>query len=266
MLVADSEVTHVAIAPSSNTDADFIRSVAAVLNKTPYDTRLLLAGEIPRIVAHCENIQMAESTVQRLRQLGLAAIACRDSELRHSSQGFKAQTLEFSEKHVLCRDTGGHEKRIGQDDVFLILEGKTGTLVEVETTKRQSKFSLTRTLMAGGIPIWQKVDQKSTARSVQVEHLVRLYDRKSSTPGVEILQHQMNYSFLGEKMTASSATNFATVVLKLRDAFPQAVFDDRLMKPLGVTPDPSAVRQDADTNCKLIYLFHSLGGRGDSRA
>ena len=262
--MADSEVTHVAIAPSSNTDADVIRSVAAVLNKTPYDTRLLLAGEIPRIVAHYENMQMAESTVQKLRQLGLAAIACRDSDLRHSSQGFRAQTLEFSEKHVVFRDSGGHEKRIGQDDVFLILEGKMETLVEVLTTKQQSKFSLTRTLIAGGIPIWQKVDQKSTARSVQVEYFARLYDRESSTPGVEILQHLMNYSFLGEKMTASSVTNFGTVVLKLREAFPQAVFDDRLMKPLGVTPDPSAVRQDADANCRLIYLFHSVGGGGDS--
>jgi len=64
---------------------------------------------------------------------------------------------------------------------------------------------------------------------------------------------------LGEKMSASSATNFGTVVLKLQEAFPQAVLDDRLMKPLGATPGPSAVRQDADANCKLIYLFHSSG-------
>ena len=63
--MADSEVTHVAIAPAPNLDADLVRSVAGVLNKSPYDTRLLLAGDIPKIVAHYENLQIAESIIQK---------------------------------------------------------------------------------------------------------------------------------------------------------------------------------------------------------
>jgi hypothetical protein len=155
--MADYEVMHIAIAPPANPDANLVRSVATVINKSPYDTRLLLAGEIPKIIAHYDSIQITESVIRNLRDLGLVAIACRDSELRQSPQDFKVRTLEFREKEVLFRDSAGREKRIGENNIFLILEGKIQTSVEVETTKSKTKFSLTRTLLAGGIPMWRIV-------------------------------------------------------------------------------------------------------------
>ncbi len=263
--MAEYEVMHIAVAPPGNLDADLVGSVATVISKSPYDTRLLLTSEIPKIIAHCDNIQMAESTVQNLRDLGLAAIACRDSELRQHSKSFKAQTLEFREKEVLFRDSAGREKRIGENNVFLILEGRIQTSVEVETTKPKSKFSLIGTLLAGGIPIWRKVNEKTTVRSIQAECFARLYDRKLPEPSIEILQNHVNYSFLGAKIAASSLTNFSTVILKLRDVFPQALFDNRLVKPSVVTAYSSRVWQDIEINCKLIYLFHLVTGGFDSR-
>jgi hypothetical protein len=258
--MADYEVMHIAIAPPANPDVNLVRSVATVINKNPYDTRLLLAGEIPKIIAHYDNIQITESVIRNLRDLGLVAIACRDSELRQHPQGFKAQTLEFREKEVLFRDSAGREKRIGENNIFLILEGRIQTYVEVETTKSKTKFSLTKTLLTGGIPMWRKVDEKTTERSIQDEYFARLYDRKSPDPGIEILQHHMNYSFLGAKIAASSLINFGTVILKLRELFPQAIFDNRLAKPYMLTKSSS--REDIETNCRLIYLFHTVtGGR-----
>lgn len=254
--MADYEVIHVAVASPATLDANLVKSVAAVINKSPYDTRLLLAGEIPKIIAYYNSIQIAESGIQNLRDLGLVAIACRDSELRQSPQSFKAQTLEFREKEVLFRDVAGSDKRIGENNVFLILEGRIQTSVEVETTKSKIKFSLTRTLLTGGIPMWRKVDEKTTARSIKAEYFARLYDRKSSEPSIEILRHHMNYSFLGAKIAVSSLTNFGTLVLKLREVFPQAIFDNRLVKSFVVTESSSSVREDIEINCKLIYLFH----------
>jgi hypothetical protein len=256
--MADYEVMHIAIAPPANPDANLVRSVATVINKSPYDTRLLLAGEIPKIIAHYDSIQTTESVIRNLRDLGLVAIACRDSELRQSPQGFKVQTLEFREKEVLFRDSAGREKRRGENNIFLILEGRIQTSVEVETTKSKTKFSLTRTLLTGGIPMWRKVDEKTTERSIQDEYFARLYDRKSPEPSVEVLQHHMNYSFLGAKIAASSLINFGTVIQKLREIFPQAIFDDRLVKPSVVNAYSSRFGQDIEINCKLIYLFHTV--------
>jgi len=252
--MADYEVMHIAIAPPANPDVNLVRSVATVINKSPSYTRLLLAGEIPKIIAHYDNIQIAESIVQNLRELGLAAMACKDSELRQFPQTFKAQTLELREKEVLFRDDAGREKKVVENNVFLILVGRIETSVEVETTKPKTKFSLTRTLLMGGIPIWQRVDEKTTTQSIQAEYFARLYERKSPDPSVDILQHHMNYSFLGAKVAASSFTNFGTVVRRLRELFPQAIFDDRLAKPLVLTTSSS--REDIEINCRLIYLFH----------
>jgi hypothetical protein len=255
--MTDHEVIHIAVDPPTNLDADLVRSVANVINKSPSQTRLLLAGRVPKVIAHYDSIQVAESVIRNLRNLGLVAIACRDSELRRFPQTFKAQTLEFREKEVLFRDIAGREKRMAEDNVFLVLVGRIETAVEVETTKQKTKFSLPRTLLMGGIPIWRRVDEKTTTHSIQAESFARLYERKSPDPSVDILQHRMNYSFLGAKVAASSFTNFDTVVLGLREVFPQAIFDNRLAKSSVQTTSPSEVWEGIEINCKLIYLFHA---------
>jgi hypothetical protein len=255
--MTDYEVIYIAVAPPANLDANLVRSVATVISKSPSHTRLLLAGEVPKVIAHYDSTQVAESIIRNLRNLGLVAIACRDSELRQFPQTFKAQTLEFREKEVLFRDIAGREKRIAENNVFLVLVGRIETSVEVETTKQKTKFSLPRTLLMGGIPIWRRVDQKTTTHSIQAESFARLYERKSPDPSVDILQHHMNYSFLGAKVAASSFTNFGTVVLRLREVFPQAIFDNRLAKPSVLTTSPNRVWEGIEINCKLIYLLHA---------
>jgi hypothetical protein len=258
MFMADYELMLIAVAPPANPDENLVRSVATVINKSPYDTRLLLAGKVPKVIAHYDSAQTAESVTQNLRELGLVAMACKDSELRRLPQTFKAKTLEFGEKEVLFRDSAGSEKRVVENNVFLILVGRMETSVEVETTKTKTKFSLGRTLIMGGIPMWQRVDEKTTAQSIQAEYFARLYDRKSPDPGVEILQQHMNYSFLGAKVAATSFINFGTVVQRLREVFPQAIFDDRLAKPSALTTSSGQVWQNTETNCRLIYLFHAV--------
>ena len=251
-----NEVMHIAVAPPTNLDANLVRSVATVINKSPSYTRFLLAGEVPKVIAHYESIQIAETIIQNLRELGLVAITCKDSELRQFPRTFKAQTLEFREKEVLFRDSAGREKNIVGNNVFLILVGRIETSVEVETTKPKTKFSLTRTLLAGGIPMWHKVDEKTIAQSIQAEYFARLYEPESPVPSVEVLQHHLNYSFLGAKVAASSSTNFGAVVLRLREVFPQAIFDNRLVKSSALTTSSRRVGEDMEINCKLIYWFH----------
>jgi hypothetical protein len=258
MFMTDYEVIHIAVAPPAKLDVSLVRSVATVINESPSQTRLLLAREVPKIIAHYDNIQMAESIIRKLRDLGFVAIACRDSELRRFPQTFKAQTLEFREKEVLFRDSARREKRILENNIFLILVGRIETSAEVGTTKQKMKFSLPRTLLMGGIPVWRKVDEKTPTRSIQAESFAKLYERKSADPSVDVLQHHMNYSFLGAKIAASSFTNFGTVVLGLREVFPQAIFDNRLAKPSALTASPSQVWRGVEINCKLIYLFHAV--------
>jgi len=83
-----SGVVYLALVPLVAPETGVITEVAAIIGKDPYGTRLLLAGKVPKIVAHYEGKQTAESVAQRLRDLGLVPILCTESELCRSSEGF----------------------------------------------------------------------------------------------------------------------------------------------------------------------------------
>ena len=102
----------------------------------------------------------------------------------------------------------------------------------------------------------RKVGEKARETSFKSEYFVRLYDRKTSEPSVEIRQSHMNYSFLGASMTFSSLTNFGAVVTKLREVFPQAVFDERLMNSFGLAMPSISVQDDIEIKLRLLYKYY----------
>jgi hypothetical protein len=255
--MAGYDIVHVAIAPPDILEASLVKEVAAVLNKDLYGTRLLLAGKIPRIVAHYQATQAAEGVAQRLRTLGLVVIVRNDSELRKpSSVSFRAHNLKIGEGEAIFYGKGGETRVMKATNVFLILKGTMRTYIEEEATRTTRKFSWPATLLTGGIPIWRTVKEKTRDTSIQTECFVRLYDRTSPEPSVEIFQYDFDYSFLGTKMAHSSLKNLNTIVKELRNTFQRAVFDDRLTEPLRVDVPFTMPGDDIAINCKLICLYH----------
>jgi hypothetical protein len=254
--MAGYEIVHVAVAASNIPEPEIIKKVAAIVNKDPYQTRLLLSGGLPRLIAHYHSLQEAESTSRNLRDLGLAAFVCKDSELRKPSKVFTVHTVEFLDGETIFRDKGGQTKRIPSSDVFLILRGNLQISTEEETTETKRKINWGATLLIGGIPIYHDVKEKVSGATVRQESIMRLYNRESSDPAVQMSQHGMAYSFLGARIAPSSAANFNTVVAKLQELFPQAIFDDRLTKSAGSNAPPARTPDDLELNCKLLYLYH----------
>ncbi len=122
--MALNEIVHVAIAPPARLEENLIKQVAAIVDKNLYETRLLLAGKVPKIIAHYDTVQMAELTAQSLRALSLVVIMCKDSELRKSSQKYRAHSLKFEEQAVLFWDKSGQTRRMESRDAFLIINGR----------------------------------------------------------------------------------------------------------------------------------------------
>jgi hypothetical protein len=255
--MTDSGIIHIAVTPPASLGVDLVSSVAGIIGKPPYQTRLLLAGEVPKVIAHCDSTEVAESIVRSLRALGLAAIACPDHELRRLAETFQVQTLELRDKEALFQDSAGHNKVVAQSEVFLVLVGRVESYLEMEAVKQKVKFSLPQTLLMGGIPIWRVVNGKTRNHSVQAESFIRLYEVQAPEPSVDIFQQHVNYSFLGPSAAASSLANFGALVQKLRDVFPNAIFDDRLAKPSALTTSARRGWADVEVTCKLIYLFHA---------
>jgi len=249
-----SGILYLALVPLVAPETGVITEVAAIIGKEPYGTRLLLAGKVPKIIARYESKQMAESVTQKLRDLRLVPILCTESELCRSSEGFIAHTLEVGQRYVLFYDRGGQKREMKSRGVFLIIKGREETYVTKEKTETTRKFSLARTALTGGIPMWRTQKKQVKESSPVAEYFARLYTRKSSETAVEIIHNQVDYSFLKGEMASSSLANFNIVVTKLQQAFPKAIFDDNLMRASVRQPYAPSDVDNAEVNCKLLYL------------
>ena len=97
--VESPEIVHIAIVPPVHVEDNLIKEVSGIINHDLYGTRLLLAGKSPRIVAHYQTLQMAESVKLRLQSLGLVVILSRDFELRKAhSCVFRSKSAGMTEQ------------------------------------------------------------------------------------------------------------------------------------------------------------------------
>jgi hypothetical protein len=254
--MAGNEVVHVAVVPPAMLNQDLVKKVAAVVGKSLYETRFRLTGKVPRIIANCSIREHAELAVKNLRELGLVVFLFTESELRRRWPIFKARNLKFEEQAITFYDKGGESRRMEAGEAFLILSARMQAYTDTEQVKTKRTLDVTATLLTGGIPITKRVKEKTTSRSYQSESFVRLYGRMSPELAVQITQHNFDYTFLGTEMVSSAAANFNMAIRKIREAFPQAIFDDGLIQPFGANVPATMVQENIEDNCKLIYWYH----------
>lgn len=244
-MAASSNIFHVAAGPLKSFDAELVKKAAVVIGKDPYTTRLLLAGKIPKIIATCQSSEEAESAVRGLCDLGLVAFVCSDEELRKPfTSNTRARTLKLGKAEVSFVTTCGETKTLESNDVFLILKGTRQTGSGKETTTTTRKLNVTATLLTG-MPMFKKVKEK-TGEEFQPEGFVRIYNRSSSDPLLEIPQNGFDYSFLGDSLAPTSHQNLDKTAETLREIFPGAVFDETLAGHADLT----------EADCRLVYLYH----------
>jgi hypothetical protein len=256
--MAETEIIYVAVIPLDNPDTNVVKTVSETIGKDAYHTRLLLMGTIPRIVVRCNGAGEAEATARKLREAGLTTIVISDAELRKPFRGVRANTMRFSKEAVEFVQEDGRDVKLGVGGVFLIIKGTRHPAPAAgdAPAKTKVKLAVGTSLVMGGLPVFKKVKEKPSLESSQPEWFLRLYERNSSEPRAEILQYEMEYSFLGEEKVPSSTANFINITRRLREKYPQAIYDESLMKTFatdipGTTPD-----EDMDINCRLIYFQH----------
>jgi hypothetical protein len=252
-IMTENNIIHILVAPPEKIETSLVKEVAGILQKDPYETRLLLSGVIPKLFGHYQSIKEAEDVTARLKALGLTVVVSSDTDLRQSKAGhFTAHALTWGDHDVTFLDKTGRTLKIENKNVFLILKGKFFLYSDKEITTTKMKFSLSGTLMTGGFPVWRKVQERSKDTSTEVGYFVRLYDRVWIEPRVEIIENNFDYSSLGANITPSSFTNFNALVTQLKSVFPTALYDDRLSQPAGASSFDRA--EETELNCKLVYL------------
>lgn len=249
-------MVHVAVAPPKTLSADLIERVAFLVGKEIVDTRLLLAGGIPRIIVSPPDAEAADSIAQRLREAGLVTFICGDAELRNRPAVFRAHTARSGEGEVIFGDRQGGEIRVEAGGAFLIMRGRIRSITQAKTSTTKMKLNVPATVLTGGLPIMRRVTKKGATESFRSEDFVRIYDRRSSDPRAELFQNHVDYSFLGAELTPSTPANFDLAVTRLREWFPPAIFDERLTGHFKTDVPAAGPREALEINCKLIYLFY----------
>lgn len=250
------DLVYVVLVPPKTLGEDLLKKVASLVGKEIVDTRLRLAGEIPRIIASYPNADTADSIAQSLRDAGLTAFVCADSELRSRTASFMAHAMRSGEKEAAFWDRRGGEVKVEAGDAFLILKGRVPSTTRAKTPTTKRKLNVVATVLSGGIPIMRRVTEKTAPETLQAEDFVRIYGRKSSDPRVEMSQYHMDYAFLGPELTPSTPANFNIVVTKFREGFPLAIFDHRLTRSFKTDVPAAGPAEALEINCKLIYLSH----------
>jgi len=239
---------NIAIMPEDRPDAATVRQVAGMINEDEYRTRLLMTGKLPKIIARYQSLQEADSVIKDLIATGLIAFVYEESIADININCMKAKSIEFKPSEIICHGPGHETKSLTTADVFLIIKSNRQIINQKETTTTKHKLSIKKTLITGGIPIFDKVKTTNFTESVSYEMCLRIYDRTSLQ--VELNQNNMDYKFLAQKRGLSSTINFNTTVSEIHNTFPDAIFDDKLSQYNLSTGS------NFETSCRLLYLFY----------
>lgn len=216
----------VAIAELGRPVEEDLAALASDMGATAYDARLLLAAGTPAIVKTTPDRALALELLGRLRARGHGAVACDSGAVVSSGDMVSMRKLRLAPDAVTLDDRPA--ERLPYDDVLALLPAVHQRRVDTATQTRETKLSMGRALMTGGMAFTKTV--KTSTRSSAEERDVVLYVfRRSGAPPWLLREHGTSWAGLGLPLAHSESENFRIAVAALRERAPGATYDDRLM-------------------------------------
>ena len=203
--------------------------VAEKLGTVAFEARQKLAGGSPVVIATFADQDHARALVDSLSQEGLPAFLIDTEGVRKNQSACYVHRFVLGEEalKVESRDGESCEIEYGTIDLLLVAICKAG---EIQTTGTETsrKFSLGKTLLAGGLPMKKQVKTEKTVTVEERDEVLWLYTHDRALFIFD--RPVMNYAGLGEAMQLTRDLNFAHLKNELKRLTPGALFDDRLLK------------------------------------
>jgi hypothetical protein len=236
--------------------------VAEKLGTVAFEARQKLAGGSPVVIATFADQDHARALVDSLSQKGLPAFLIDTEEVR------KNQSASYVHRFVLGEEAIKVESRVGESceieygtiDLLLVAICKAG---EIQTTGTETsrKFSLGKTLLAGGLPMKKQVKTEKIVTVEERDEVLWLYTHDRALFIFD--RPVMNYAGLGEAMQLTRDLNFAHLKNELKRLAPGARFDDRLLKRAAmVRLLGPALNPEVDHDLAFEILSRSLRLKG----
>jgi len=206
---------------------ELAQKLATVLRVTAFDARQRLVGKGPVVVASFADPGLAESLLMALNQSGFQAFVL-NAALCTEKPNFVVQHFVLEEDALRVADAGGDKGAITYSRIKLLLPALSMSGCTETNTVTERKFSMDKTLMAGGLPMTKKIQHKQVVSAEEREKV--LYLCIGERARVVCPQNGMVYNGLGQNMRPSGEMNFNYLVAELRQRCPSAFYDDRLLR------------------------------------
>ena len=244
-------------------EADVAQTIADALGILLFEARQRTAGGGPAVLASYADPQQAEALAARLSREGVPALAIDAAAVRGGGGRFDARRFWLNASTIRIELSNGQAGEIPYREIGLLLAATaTAGRMQSTTTVTERKFSLGKTLLAGGVPMTKKVQHEETVTSEERDEVLCLYAGRR--PPVLFRRAGVSYEGLGAAMQLSRDLNFSHLKTELRRLAPAAVFDDRLLKRaaqariLGASLDPQT---NLDLACEILARSLSSGRR-----
>jgi hypothetical protein len=206
---------------------ELVQALADALGIVAFEARQRLIGGGPAVVASFAERSQAEALAEKVIRSGIATLLVDAAAVRNRTGDSNVRRFEFAGETLQVETGSGQQLAIPYGEIDLLVAGMSIVGQSEIKTVTERKFSLGKTVLAGGIPMSSKVER---LEEVTTEERGRvLYLRSGSRPAIVCAQNIMSYAGLGAEMKLSRELNFAYFLSQLRLRSPGAVYDERLL-------------------------------------
>ena len=213
---------------------ELTQEIARTLGLSAFEVHQRMLCGSPTVLASFADPQQAQVLVNKLNTLGIAAMVIDATEVRGRTGSIIVHHFKLNESslHIETDDNRSAEIPYTKVEVLLPATG-TVTFSSIKTTT-EKKFSLGKTLLTGGIPMFSTVTRQQEMTSQDSRKILYLYVIKRREP-IIFSEDGLTYEGLGDAMKLSRGLNFTCLINELHRLCTGAVYDDRLLKRIGQT-------------------------------
>jgi len=240
------------------TEDEVAQIIAEHLGVLPFEARQKITRGGPVVLSCFADPRDAERLAVSLTSEGIDMMVIDTAAVRNRNQPLPARRFFFETKSMRIELSDRDCYRIDYNVIDMLLVATSGPAPMQKTAKvTDRKFSLGRTLLAGGVPITRTVTREETVTTGENSETLWLYTRDHKT--VIFDRAILNYDGFGATMKLSRDLNFSQLKNDLRRLAPQAGYDDRLLKRSNlIYLLGHALSPDADLDLAFEILYRSL--------
>ncbi len=204
-------------------------AIASTLGILIFEARQKIAAGGPVVLKSFADPQQAAGVAARLAEQGVPALVVDSQALREHTSPHAVARFILGEQGLQLALVSGESHLIGYDSIDLLLVASCSlgqTLTSDGVNKR--KFSLGKTLLAGGIPMTKKVRGEATHVTADRDQTLWLYTADQQTWIFD--RAVLDYTGLGAALQLSRELNFNYLKKEVRRLAPQANYDERLLR------------------------------------